>query len=169
MSIRKASIHHHFRTKTDLALALVEAYDARYDAALAAIVAAQPDAIARIEAYGRHYLTGVEDGLGCLCAVLAIERDTLPDALRAELARFFDKHIAWLEQVLAEGCADGSLRPGLDPARHGPDGGGDPGGRAHAGAAARWIGRLPPHPGGVVRQSQASTDRVRKRPFIAGR
>ncbi|CAA2144054.1 TetR/AcrR family transcriptional regulator [Methylobacterium bullatum] len=116
VSIRKASIHHHFRTKTDLALALVEAYDARYDAALAAIVAAQPDAIARIEAYGRHYLTGVEDGLGCLCAVLAIERDTLPDALRAELARFFDKHIAWLERVLAEGGADGSLRPGLDPA-----------------------------------------------------
>lgn len=116
VSIRKASIHHHFRTKTDLALALVAAYDARYDAALAGIMAAQTEAASRIEAYGRLYLTGVEDGLGCLCAVLAIEMDTLPDVLRADLARFFDKHIAWLERVLTEGCADGSLRPGLDPA-----------------------------------------------------
>ncbi|MCC0808619.1 TetR/AcrR family transcriptional regulator [Methylobacterium sp. W2] len=116
VSIRKASIHHHFRTKTDLALALVEAYDARYDAALAAILATQADAASRIEAYGRLYLTGVEDGLGCLCAVLAIEMDTLPDSLRADIARFFDKHIAWLERVLTEGCADGGLRSGLDPA-----------------------------------------------------
>ncbi len=116
VNIRKASIHHHFRTKTDLAIALVEAYDARYDAALASVFATQADAVSRIEAYGRYYLSGVEDGLGCLCAVLAIELDTLPEALRADIARFFDKHIAWLERVLAEGRTDGSLRADLDPA-----------------------------------------------------
>ncbi|GJE16112.1 TetR/AcrR family transcriptional regulator [Methylobacterium marchantiae] len=116
VNIRKASIHHHFRTKTDLAVALVRAYDARYDEALGSILSLQSDAVARVEAYGRYYLAGVEDGLGCLCAVLAIEMDTLPDVLRADIAQFFDKHIAWLERVLADGCADGSLRPGLDPA-----------------------------------------------------
>ncbi|MCJ2080211.1 TetR/AcrR family transcriptional regulator [Methylobacterium sp. J-090] len=115
VGIRKASIHHHFPTKASLALALVAAYDARYDAALDAILA-QPDAVGRIEAYGRLYLGGVADDLGCLCAVLAVERDTLPDALRTAIVRFFDKHIAWLERVLADGLRDGSVRADVVPA-----------------------------------------------------
>ena len=115
VGIRKASIHHHFRTKEDLGIALVAAYDERYDAALDAILGESPDAIARVEAYGRLYLTGVEKGLGCLCAALAVELDTLPAVLRADIARFFDKHIAWLERVLAEGLADGSVRAEAEP------------------------------------------------------
>ena len=35
-------------------------------------------------------MQGVERGLGCLCAALAAERDTLPERLRADLGRFFD-------------------------------------------------------------------------------
>ncbi|KQP93304.1 TetR family transcriptional regulator [Methylobacterium sp. Leaf113] len=116
VQIRKASIHHHFPSKSDLARALVAAYDARYDAALAEIRAGEPDAIRRIEAYGTLYLGGVEAGLGCLCAVLAIEGDALPETLRADIARFFEKHIAWLEAVLAEGIATASVRASLDPA-----------------------------------------------------
>lgn len=115
VGIRKASIHHHFRTKEDLGLALIAAYDARYDEALAAILA-DHRALARIEAYGRLYLTGVEKGLGCLCAALAVELDTLPERLRADIARFFEKHVGWLEIVLAEGVAEGDLRPDLAPA-----------------------------------------------------
>lgn len=116
VGIRKASIHHHFRTKEDLAVALVAAYDARYDEALAAILAETADGVARIEAYGRLYLTGVEKGLGCLCAALAVELDTLPEPVRVDIARFFDKHISWLEQILAAGLADGSIRANVDPA-----------------------------------------------------
>ncbi|TXM66338.1 TetR/AcrR family transcriptional regulator [Methylobacterium sp. WL69] len=115
VGLRKASIHHHFPTKADLALALVAAYDSRYDAALDAILA-QANAVARIEAYGRLYLGGVADDLGCLCAVLAVERDTLPEPLRAAIVRFFDKHIAWLERVLADGLADGTVRADVVPA-----------------------------------------------------
>ncbi|MCJ2037001.1 TetR/AcrR family transcriptional regulator [Methylobacterium sp. J-068] len=116
VQIRKASIHHYFRTKSDLAHALVAAYDARYDAALAEIRASEPEAIRRIAAYGTLYLGGVEAGLGCLCAVLAIEGDALPESLRADIARFFDKHIAWLETVLAEGITAGSVRDSVVPA-----------------------------------------------------
>lgn len=116
VKIRKASIHHHFPTKTDLALALVAAYDARYDEALAEILRDGTGAVGRIEAYGRLYLTGVEDGLGCLCAVLAVEIDTLPGPLRDGLVRFFDKHVAWLEAVLSAGLADGGIRSRVDPA-----------------------------------------------------
>lgn len=114
VGIRKASIHHHFRTKEDLARALVAAYDARYDAALDRILQEGSDGLVRINAYGRLYLSGVENGLGCLCAALAVELDTLPDAIRSDVARFFEKHLSWLERVLAEGVADGSLRADLD-------------------------------------------------------
>ncbi|WP_264049900.1 TetR/AcrR family transcriptional regulator [Methylobacterium flocculans] len=116
VGIRKASIHHHFPTKPDLARALVAAYDARYDAALAAILSDEPNAIGRIAAYGRLYLGGVEAGLGCLCAALAIEGEALPEPVRAEITRFFEKHIAWLEAVLTAGIATGQVRAGVVPA-----------------------------------------------------
>lgn len=115
VGIRKASIHHHFRTKEDLARALVAAYEARYDAALDRILEEETNGLARIDAYGRLYLSGVEDGLGCLCAALAVELDTLPEAVRDDVAHFFEKHLTWLERVLAKGVADGSLRADLDP------------------------------------------------------
>lgn len=116
VGIRKASIHYYFRTKDDLAIALVAAYDARYDAALEAIMAGSDDGVARIDAYGRLYLEGVEKGLGCLCAVLAIELDRLPERLCEDIARFFAKHIAWLERVLRAGMANGSVDAAIDPA-----------------------------------------------------
>ncbi len=118
VGIRKASIHHHFRTKEDLAGALIEAYEARYDAALADILGQTADGVARIEAYARLYLGGVEQGLGCLCAALAVELETLPDGLRRRIGTFFDKHIAWLAGVLTEGRADGSIRAEIDPQAH---------------------------------------------------
>ncbi|GJD34629.1 TetR/AcrR family transcriptional regulator [Methylobacterium aerolatum] len=119
VGIRKASIHHHFPTKVDLAAALVAAYDVRYADGMAAIRAGTPDGPGRIVAYGRFYLGGVEQGLGCLCAALAIEGEALPERLRGDIAAFFRRHLAWLEEVLREGVADGSLRPDIDPSRHG--------------------------------------------------
>ena len=115
VGIRKASIHHHFPTKTDLALALVAAYDARYDEALNAILAEGGDGAARIKAYATLYLKGIEKGLGCLCAVLAVEMDTLPLQIRTAVACFFGKHIAWLETVLTGGITNGTIRAGVDP------------------------------------------------------
>ncbi|SDN02447.1 transcriptional regulator, TetR family [Methylobacterium phyllostachyos] len=115
VGIRKASIHHHFPSKVDLGAALVAAYAARYEAALAAIRADVADGPGRIEAYGRLYLGGVEQGLGCLCAALAIEGDALPERLRRDIAAFFADHLVWLETVLREGQADSSVRAGTDP------------------------------------------------------
>ncbi len=115
VGIRKASIHYYFRTKDDLAAALVAAYDARYDLALAEILASSEDGVARIDAYGQLYLEGVEKRLGCLCAVLATEIDLLPEQLRTDIAHFFAKHIAWLERVLRDGIANGTIAAGIDP------------------------------------------------------
>lgn len=118
VGIRKASIHHHFRTKTDLALALLEAYSARYADALDGILAESHDGVARILAYSDLYLGGVEQGLGCLCAALASEHDTLPPQLRENLGRFFAEHIGWLTRVLEDGRANGTVRAEVEPASH---------------------------------------------------
>ena len=110
VGIRKASIHHHFPSKADLAVALLAAYDARYDVALDNICASSNDGLGRIRAYASLYLDGVEKGLGCLCAAFAAELETLPSVLRHDLARFFNKHIGWIETVLRDGQANGTIR-----------------------------------------------------------
>ena len=115
VGIRKASIHHHFPTKGDLAVALLAAYGARYDAALGAILAQSNDGLARLHAYAALYLQGVEKGLGCLCAAFAAELETLPASLRDDLARFFAKHIGWIATVLHEGEVNGTIRAGVQP------------------------------------------------------
>lgn len=115
VGIRKASIHHHFPTKADLGAALIAAYADRYAAALASIRSEVPDGPGRLSAYGRLYLGGLEQGLGCLCAALAVEGDALPERLRRDVVGFFEGHLAWLEAVLREGRADCSLRAGRDP------------------------------------------------------
>ena len=116
VGIRKASIHHHFPTKTDLAVALLAAYGERYKTAIGAIMATSDNGLDRVNAYAELYLQGVEKGLGCLCAALAAERDIIPERLRADLARFFEDHIAWLERVLDEGRANGTIDKRLEPA-----------------------------------------------------
>lgn len=115
VGLTKASIHHHFPSKEALGLALVGAYDARYDAAMADILIRHADGPARIDAYAGLYLKGLEDDLGCLCAALAVEVAALPPAFRAALGAFFEKHVAWLSAVVAEGRAAGTLRDGVEP------------------------------------------------------
>lgn len=118
VGLTKASIHHHFRSKEALGLALVAAYDARYDAAMADILARETSGAGRLDAYAALYLGGLEDDLGCLCAALAVEVAALPPAFRTALAAFFEKHVGWVADVIAAGQADGSIRTGLDPKAH---------------------------------------------------
>ena len=115
VGLRKASIHHHFPSKADLAVALLAAYEARYDEALAAIERDSTDGLVRIRAYADLYLLGIEKGLGCLCAAFAAELTVIPERLRTDLMRFFNKHIGWAERVLREGQANGSVRADVHP------------------------------------------------------
>lgn len=115
VGIRKASIHHHFPAKADLAVALLAAYDERYDRLMDDILAGTTDGLARTRAYADLYLLGIDKGLGCLCAAFAAELTTLPDRLRTDLTRFFDKHVAWVEGVLTAGQENGTIRADVRP------------------------------------------------------
>src|SRR5579862_2559468 len=109
LGITKAALHYHFAGKAELGQALIARYAGRFAEALAAIDATAADAPSKLEAYAGLYLSVLRDDRMCLCGMLAAEYRTLPDPIRATLIRFFDDNETWLEQVLAEGLAAGTL------------------------------------------------------------
>lgn len=116
VGIRKASIHYHFPSKTDLALALLENYGERYDHAMEAIRSRTDDGLERVSAYAELYLKGIENNQGCLCAAFSAELITLPEEIRAGVTAFFQRHVDWLEQVLREGRRNGTINKKVVPA-----------------------------------------------------
>jgi TetR/AcrR family transcriptional repressor of nem operon len=111
LGIRKASLHHHFPTKSDLGRRLLLRYHERFLGALAGIDAAGKKPRARLQAYAALYEGVLRDGERmCLCGMLAADFTTLPKGIRDEVRRFFDVNEAWLARVLADGRRDRSLK-----------------------------------------------------------
>ena len=80
LGIRKASIHYHFPSKTDLGLAVVDRYAERFGAALDAIAAdTKQSSLAMLDHYAAPYLelAKTPDKV-CLCGALAGEMMALP-------------------------------------------------------------------------------------------
>lgn len=115
--IRKASVHHHFPKKEDLASALVSQHVTHFQNALDAIRRAEPKVQARLTAYAQLFLDGFKNGMLPLCGALAAERDALPEPLRANVSSFFRLHLSWLSQVVREGIEAGQVRAGVNADR----------------------------------------------------
>ena len=112
LGIRKASIHYHFPSKTDLGIAVVDRYVARFGAALTAIAADQAQSsMAMLDFYVGPYLefADTSDRI-CLCGALAAEILALPAEFRSRVGGFFPTHQAWLADILKRGAARGEFR-----------------------------------------------------------
>jgi TetR/AcrR family transcriptional repressor of nem operon len=116
LGITKASLHYHFASKAELGEALIERYSARFLQALAAIASTTPGAGAKLEAYASLYVDVLRGDRMCLCGMLAAEYQTLPEQMHGSVIRFFDRNLAWLTDVLAEGQSDGELSFAGSPA-----------------------------------------------------
>jgi TetR/AcrR family transcriptional repressor of nem operon len=103
VGIRKASLHHHFATKADLGVALVDRYRRTFMGALGAIESDSPDALARLERYVDLYGTVLRRGRMCMCGMLAADIATLPKPMRERIAGFFAENESWLSGVLTDG------------------------------------------------------------------
>lgn len=106
VGIRAPTIHHYFPAKSDLAAALVE----RYAAALAEVrdhlTTSEPSPWKRLAKYFQATRELVlEKRQLCLCGVLAMEINSLPDNVRGAVDRFFDDSRAWLAAQAREGKA----------------------------------------------------------------
>jgi TetR/AcrR family transcriptional regulator, transcriptional repressor for nem operon len=110
IEIRKASIHHHFPTKTDLAIAVLKQSRDMFDADMAALQAAGADGLAQLRAYIGHWERCIADDSApfCVAGMLGAELPGLPIEVAQEVRAHFEDLSAWLEPVL-ESAAKGNL------------------------------------------------------------
>lgn len=111
VGIRKASIHHHFPSKSDLVCALVKQYRAEVEAGLAALDQNLPDPLERLRAYVGYWEQCIAEATHpfCVCALLASEMPVLPDAVVLEVRQHFQTLSAWLTTILRRGAAEKRL------------------------------------------------------------
>ena len=109
LQITKAALHYHFASKADLGEALIARYAEHFMAALANLDTAGGTACAKLDSYAGLYLQVLRNRKMCLCGMLAAEYQTLPQPMQDEVIKFFDQNETWLERILNQGRADGSL------------------------------------------------------------
>lgn len=111
VGIRKPSIHHHFPSKMELGVVVVQRYTHRFREALLRVEGQTSKVPAQLLAYADLFEATYEHGRRlCICGMLGAEHDSLPPEIQQEVRRFFAVNIAWLAEVFARGLADGSLR-----------------------------------------------------------
>jgi TetR/AcrR family transcriptional repressor of nem operon len=112
LKIRKASIHYHFESKTDLVIAVIDRYTDRFEKALDEIARDETaSSMAMLDHYTAPYVAFAETpDRVCLSGALAGEILALPAPLRERVARFFRSHQGWLTRILTRGAARGELR-----------------------------------------------------------
>lgn len=121
VGIRKASIHHHFPTKADLALALLERYRERFMGTLADLAHRHARGADRLAAYLALYRQSLAGGeMVCLCVAFSAGRDSLSEPILAELNRFHDQSLTWLGTLFTVASGDGSVRAVVSPSAEAP-------------------------------------------------
>jgi TetR/AcrR family transcriptional repressor of nem operon len=102
VGIKSASVHYHFPTKEDLGAAVTRSYTGRFMAALGDPDDERRDPQALLALYVELFRQALlHDRQICLCGVLASEIKALPSLVGADVRRFFQQNIAWLEAVLS--------------------------------------------------------------------
>jgi TetR/AcrR family transcriptional regulator, transcriptional repressor for nem operon len=109
--IRKASIHHHFPSKVDLVVAVVEQARARIQAQIAALDEGSPVALDQLRFYTGYWERCIKDQSApfCLAAVLAAELPSLPEEVADSVRAHFVDLGKWLERLLELGLEQGSV------------------------------------------------------------
>ena len=117
LGIRKPSIHHHFPSKVDLVVAVVEQQRAAIGLQIAALEDGRTNAMDQLLAYVDYWKRCIEDQSAtfCLAGVLAVELPGLPLEVGAAVQRHFNDLGLWLERVMTLGVEQGSIRLELEP------------------------------------------------------
>jgi len=118
VGIRKASIHHHFAGKSDLAKAVVEQSRAVIHAQVEKLANIEPEAGEQLRAYATYWERCIADNSApfCVAGMLAAELPSLPGDLATSVKAHFADLTGWLEQVLALGARQGSVTLVRSPA-----------------------------------------------------
>lgn len=110
VGIRKASIHYHFPTKADLALALIARYSDSFFLKLTQLSESQATGGARLNGYVSACRGALDGGRKlCLCVAFCTGRDGLSPDVLARLDDFHRTVAVWLRGVFAAGAADKTI------------------------------------------------------------
>jgi TetR/AcrR family transcriptional repressor of nem operon len=116
VGIRTASVHYHFPTKTDLAVALVRRYREALAEAMADIAVRKATLSERLDATVRLYSDTLDNGSRiCVCAALAGEYLSLSREVQGELKKLISDGERWLARFLTEGHVRGEIPKDSDP------------------------------------------------------
>jgi TetR/AcrR family transcriptional repressor of nem operon len=100
VGIRKASIHHYFPSKVDLAVEVARRYQETFNKYLLNISIEKKSWVDKVRAYIKLYEKVLQDDKLCLCGMLASDSAILPSELKEVLQDFFSSNVAWLMKVL---------------------------------------------------------------------
>jgi len=116
VGIQKASMYHHFSSKSDLIRALFQRYSAMISGALDAIDIEEDRAGNRLLGYIREVRSLLEGGSSiCLSIALGIEHESLEAEILDDLNAFHVMNVDWLEETFKLGQYDGSIANVGDP------------------------------------------------------
>lgn len=117
VGIRKASIHHHFPSKADLATVLLRRYRESAEQGIKNLEHAIAAPLDQLRAYVQYWTTCIGDASApfCVCALLASELHALPEAVAQEVRGHFRFLSGWLTGVLERG-----IQQGVITLRHAP-------------------------------------------------
>jgi len=92
VKIRKASIHHHFPTKSILVLKVLSAHREKLKSGLVFLQKTFPNPIERLAAYASFWEKCIEDKSQpfCIAALLAAELPSLPNEIKTEIQKHFE-------------------------------------------------------------------------------
>lgn len=109
VSLHKATIHHHFPTKADLAFAVVKYSSSIFTADMAALASSGLDPVAQLRAYLEYWekLLVRDNEEFCVAGMLGAEVPFLRKDVAEAVAAYFGTFTAWLEQLLESGIETG--------------------------------------------------------------
>lgn len=117
VGIRKASIHHHFPTKEYLGDLVVQRAIEDTRTYLESIETSTTCIVERLRAYMRLFSEGYQQGILPLCGALSADMASLPESVKKQAKLYFQLQMAWLTNIVRQGCEVGDVASSCEPAR----------------------------------------------------
>lgn len=111
LEIRKASIHYHFPTKTDLGVELLKGYRKRFNSWCEKERQKKLTPLQALDAYLDFFrkVLGDADRV-CPGGIFSLEWNTLPDEMKSEVKALFADHRRFLEGIIKSGRRSGDIK-----------------------------------------------------------
>jgi TetR/AcrR family transcriptional repressor of nem operon len=112
IKVSKATIHHHFSSKEDLAISVLRRHRLRLEENLAALDGAVAEPLERLRLYMRHWETCIRKQTEpmCIAALLGAELPSLPVDVAKETGLHFIALQGWLQKTMEAGRKQKTIR-----------------------------------------------------------